>query len=157
MADLALPEPAVIINKFVPTIYPTIEEFKDFAKVITDARAANPNVGAIKIKPPPEWRPRKTRRDYKDIGSIEIPTPIKQIVQPKSGGVYNVINIEQKTITVADYEKLSEEQARVCRISDMDVEKLERKFWISLVYDPATYGADMVRKPSMKQFLFIFF
>jgi len=129
---------------FAPTITPTMEEFMDFEKVVLKARMDYPNVGIIKIRPPPEWKPRKSK-DYSDADSIVIPTPIKQVVQSTSPGAYAQLNIEQNSMTVAEFRKLAEQKAKESRIEGLDVEKLERKFWISLLFNPAIYGADMVR------------
>ena len=64
----------------IMTFRPSYEEFKDFPKYIEymESRGAH-LAGLAKIKPPPEWQPRKSGYNIDQI-NMTIPAPICQVV-----------------------------------------------------------------------------
>ena len=90
--------------------------------------------------PPSEWVPRTTGYDVEKI-DIRIPAPICQVVTGKQG-LYQQINIQKKSMTVAEYQKLAS-SAKYCTPTHFDFEDLERKYWKNITYNPPIYGADV--------------
>lgn len=64
-----------------------------------------------------------------------------KVVQGKQG-VYQQLNIQKKSMTVADYKTMAE--SRMYRTPDhFDYAELERKFWQNITYQSPLYGADV--------------
>ena len=72
------------------------------------------HVFVYQVVPPAEWKPRLG--GYDDIGSMEISTPISQFVSGQQG-VYQLYNIQKKSITVSEYIEManSERLVLVCQ------------------------------------------
>ncbi|XP_058805432.1 lysine-specific demethylase 4A-like [Phymastichus coffea] len=120
---------------------PTYEEFKDFSKYIAYMESQNAHkAGVAKVIPPPEWVPRKQGYNTDDI-KLTIPAPICQVVTGKQG-LYQQINIQKKSMTVKEYEKLAHSE-RYRTPKHFDYEDLERKYWKNITYVAPIYGADV--------------
>lgn len=133
----------------IPVFRPTTEEFSDFSKYVTSIEPIAEQYGICKIIPPEGWRPRIS--SYDDL-NIEIPCPIRQFVHGKQG-VYQVVNVMEKPMTLAQFKQASEEQFAKCfpkskregsDAEKFDIEELERRFWKNLTFHAPLYGADML-------------
>ncbi|KAK0167640.1 hypothetical protein PV327_005011 [Microctonus hyperodae] len=120
---------------------PTYDEFKDFSKYIEymESQGAH-KAGLAKVIPPPEWVPRKGGYDTEKMDLI-IPAPICQVVTGKQG-LYQQINIQKKSMTIKEYEKLANSD-RYATPRHFDYEDLERKYWKNITYIAPIYGADV--------------
>jgi hypothetical protein len=133
----------------IPVFRPTAEEFSDFSKYVTSIEPIAEQYGICKIVPPEGWRPRVS--SYDDL-NIEIPCPIRQFVHGKQG-VYQVVNVMEKPMTLAQFKQASDEQFAKCfpkskregsDAEKFDIEELERRFWKNLTFHAPLYGADML-------------
>ncbi|XP_043478952.1 lysine-specific demethylase 4A-like isoform X2 [Leptopilina heterotoma] len=120
---------------------PTYDEFKDFAKYVEfmESKGAH-KAGLAKVIPPPEWVPRKGGYDIDSL-NLNIPAPICQVVTGKQG-LYQQINIQKKSMTVKEYQKLANSE-RYNTPRHFDYEDLERKYWKNITYVAPIYGADV--------------
>ncbi|XP_011872094.1 PREDICTED: lysine-specific demethylase 4C-like isoform X2 [Vollenhovia emeryi] len=120
---------------------PTYEEFKDFTKYVAymESQGAH-KAGLAKVIPPPEWVPRKSGYDLDKL-DLTIPAPICQVVTGKQG-LYQQINIQKKSMTVQEYDKLANSD-RYATPRHFDYEDLERKYWKNITYVAPIYGADV--------------
>ncbi|GBF97022.1 hypothetical protein Rsub_09495 [Raphidocelis subcapitata] len=128
----------------VLTLRPSRAEFsRPFSEFVRKVLRQHPDVPMFKVVPPPGWRPR--RRPFPKLDSVEIATPIKQIVYGK-GGAYRCILVEQKACTAARFKQLSESEGHTApeskRGKDVGDALLERNFWSSVTINPPFYGAD---------------
>jgi len=64
-----------------------------------------------------------------------------KVVQGKNG-VYQLLNIQKKTITVEDYKTMAESRAYKTP-NHFDFAELERKYWQNITYQSPLYGADV--------------
>ncbi|XP_011498007.1 PREDICTED: lysine-specific demethylase 4C-like isoform X2 [Ceratosolen solmsi marchali] len=120
---------------------PTYEEFKDFTKYVEYMESQNAHkAGVAKVIPPVEWIARKNGYNMEDI-NLTIPAPICQVVTGKQG-LYQQINIQKKSMTVKEYEKLATSE-RYRTPKHFDYEDLERKYWKNITYVAPIYGADV--------------
>lgn len=90
--------------------------------------------------PPPEWVPRKSGYDLKDI-NMTIPAPICQVVTGKQG-LYQQINIQKKSLTIQQFYELATTD-RYQTPKHFDFDDLERKYWKNITYVAPIYGADV--------------
>lgn len=129
-----------LTHQEVPVFRPTMEEFMDFSKYVEfmEQQGAH-KVGLAKIIPPAEWCPR--RSGYQNLDFIRIKTPICQNVEGKEG-IYAQYNIQQKCMSVTEYEKLAN-NPRHATPKHKDYEAIERKYWQNLTFVPPIYGADI--------------
>ncbi|XP_011313224.1 lysine-specific demethylase 4C-like isoform X2 [Fopius arisanus] len=120
---------------------PTYEEFKDFPKYVEymESKGAH-KAGLAKVIPPPEWVPRKGGYDIEGM-DLTIPAPICQVVTGKQG-LYQQINIQKKSMTIQEYQKLANSE-RYGTPKHFDYEDLERKYWKNITYIAPIYGADV--------------
>lgn len=88
----------------------------------------------------PDWAEGTT------IGSMSLPSPIKQCVRG-IGGIYEFTFLDQPPIKVSEFRKRADEYfaSQVGKKSQNSIEELERKFWRRLgpTQEPSMYGADM--------------
>jgi len=126
----------------VPVLHPTCEQFSDFSAFITSIYDQVKHIGICKIVPPKDsgWLPRKS--GYENI-ELEIPTPIKQILEG-ARGAFQQFNLEKKTISVKNFKILADKRSQLYGIDKLDHKQIERKFWKTLNFRPPTYGADMM-------------
>lgn len=118
---------------------PTMEEFKDFSKYIAYIESCGAHkAGLAKIIPPEGWTPRKN--GYDNI-KLVIPAPISQVVTG-SQGLYQQLNIQQKSMTVKEFQALAESN-KFKTPNHFDYEDLERKYWKNITYNSPIYGADV--------------
>ena len=90
-------EPAGGGERELLVLRPTREEFsRPFCEFVRRVLKKHPDVPMFKVVPPPGWRPR--RRPFPKLDSVEIATPIRQMVYGK-GGAYRCILVEQKALT----------------------------------------------------------
>ncbi|XP_063978608.1 lysine-specific demethylase 4A-like isoform X2 [Diachasmimorpha longicaudata] len=120
---------------------PTYEEFKNFPKYVEymESKGAH-KAGLAKVIPPPEWIPRKGGYDVESM-DLTIPAPICQVVTGKQG-LYQQINIQKKSMTIQEYQKLANSE-RYATPKHFDYEDLERKYWKNITYVAPIYGADV--------------
>ncbi|XP_040896801.1 lysine-specific demethylase 4B isoform X2 [Toxotes jaculatrix] len=123
----------------IMTFWPTMEEFKDFAKYIAymESQGAH-RAGLAKVIPPAGWKPRKS---YDTIEDMVIPAPIMQVVTGQSG-LFTQYNIQKKSMTVGEYRKLANSK-KYCTPRHKDFDDLERKYWKNLTFVSPIYGADV--------------
>ncbi|CAF1410021.1 unnamed protein product [Adineta steineri] len=128
----------------VPVFYPTYDEFKDFSAFISSIEARHAHkIGLAKIVPPKEWIACKTGYKQKRIDEKVVENPIKQEVHGKDG-VYSVFNIQQPSIKLSSFQKLSASNRYAApKAISNDLEKLEKKYWQSLTSNAPIYGADV--------------
>ncbi|GLD95233.1 hypothetical protein PINS_up003875 [Pythium insidiosum] len=98
-----------------------------------------------KIVPPKGWF---TRSYDLDELPCAVSKPVSQHVAGKKG-VFNVDLVERKTMSVADFKKLTDLSASdepICEDGPVNVDDIERRFWKSLrpTMDAPLYGADIV-------------
>lgn len=92
----------------IPTFYPTMDQFKDFAKFIESVDKYGMETGIVKVVPPKEWVDSQPPLD-ETVKSIKIKNPIMQDVNG-TGGLYKLHNIEkQRTYNIASWRKVCEE------------------------------------------------
>ncbi|XP_046554657.1 uncharacterized protein LOC124263971 [Haliotis rubra] len=118
---------------------PTMEEFSNFPKYMEyiESQGAH-KAGLAKVIPPPEWKPR--RNGYDDV-NITIPAPITQMVTGCQG-LYTQFNIQKKSLTVREFEKLANSD-RYKTPNHFDYEELERKYWKNVTFGSPIYGSDI--------------
>ncbi|CAF5002311.1 unnamed protein product, partial [Rotaria sp. Silwood1] len=94
-------------NLEIPVFYPTYDEFKDFSTFVSsiEARGAH-KIGLAKIVPPKEWTARKMGYKQKQIYETLVENPIRQEIHGKDG-VYSVFNIQQPSIKLSSFQKLT--------------------------------------------------
>ena len=128
-------------NNQVPVFRPTWDEFKDFSKYIQHIETTSQvhKIGLARIIPPSEWIPRKS--GYENLGEFKIKTPIVQQLEGREG-VFTQYNIQQKAMTVGEFEKLANSK-KYAPPAHTDFNDLERKYWKNLTFIPALYGADV--------------
>eukprot|EP00102_Acyrthosiphon_pisum_P023983 XP_016661193.1 PREDICTED: probable lysine-specific demethylase 4B [Acyrthosiphon pisum] len=121
---------------------PTWEEFQNFSSYIEfmEKQGAH-RAGLAKVIPPPEWTARRKRCDEDDIMSLKIPVPISQVARGNRG-FYQLLNVENKPMTVSDY-KIIAESDEFKTPDHLDYDDLEKKFWKNIIYNPPLYGADV--------------
>ncbi|CAF0730238.1 unnamed protein product [Didymodactylos carnosus] len=126
-------------HPIVPVFRPTYDEFKNFSNYIETIEAQNTHrIGLAKIIPPKEWVARES--GYNNIQSMDVKSPIKQEVHGKDG-IYEIYNIQQKTLNLTEFEKLSNNDRYRAPLDDY--QSLERKYWKNLTYVAPVYGADV--------------
>ncbi|CAF3671403.1 unnamed protein product [Rotaria sp. Silwood1] len=131
-------------NLEIPVFYPTYDEFKDFSTFVSsiEARGAH-KIGLAKIVPPKEWTARKMGYKQKQIYETLVENPIRQEIHGKDG-VYSVFNIQQPSIKLSSFQKLTSSNRYAPPVSiSNDLEKLEKKYWQNLTSNAAIYGADV--------------
>eukprot|EP01126_Amoeba_proteus_P057001 TRINITY_DN7229_c0_g2_i4.p1 TRINITY_DN7229_c0_g2~~TRINITY_DN7229_c0_g2_i4.p1 ORF type:complete len:190 (+),score=26.77 TRINITY_DN7229_c0_g2_i4:119-688(+) len=124
----------------VPVFRPSIEEFEDFSKFISNIWPQGERIGLAKVIPPPGWRP--TKRKYDDI-IVQIPSPIKQVLHGRHGS-FQQFHVEQPSMSSKEFERLANKIEKESRIENLSVEERERKFWKFIQFQPPLYGADML-------------
>jgi len=125
------------------TMYPTMEEFKDFNKYMEYLESIGAHhAGVVKVVAPKEWVPRRQGYDLDGI-NYDINGPIKQHFKQVGGrGCYQTKGIVQQKTTVKEYEKMANSsQFRTPNHSSYD--DLERKYWKTLSFCPPIYGCDV--------------
>lgn len=95
--------------------------------------------GVAKVIPPKEWCPVR-RYNMKRIGEINIETPVSQTVTGQQG-LFQLFNVQKKPMKVKDFKELAEGPRY--KPPDGDSDKIERKFWKNITFNPAIYGADI--------------
>lgn len=92
----------------VYVFYPTMDEFRDFAKFMVAIEEYGMETGIVKVVPPREWVERLPRLDD-DVKTIKIKNPIVQNIAG-TGGLYRLQNIEkQKTYNLPEWRALCDE------------------------------------------------
>lgn len=66
---------------------------------------------------------------------------LSKVVQGKQG-LYQQLNIQKKSMTVAEY-KLMAESEKYKTPNFFDYDDLERKYWKNIIFKPPVYGADV--------------
>ena len=128
---------------FVPTVYPTMEEFQDFQAYVNklDADSELRGHGAVKVVPPKGWRAVKDRIERKFDG-LKVIGPIEQNFHShQMKGFYELVLIQKKSMKLLDYKKRAEKFDQ--DHDNLTIEKIEEKFWRSLSFNPPIYGADV--------------
>lgn len=133
-----------ILNLEVPIFYPTYDEFQNFSSYIAKIESQGAHkIGLAKIVPPQQWTARKMGYKQKQIDDTIVENPIKQEVRGKDG-LYLVYNIQQKSVKLSQFQKLSSTNRYVTPPSIAnDFEKLEKKYWDNLTSIAPIYGAGM--------------
>jgi jumonji domain-containing protein 2 len=115
-----------------------MEEFADFSGYLNSIQSQCSN-GICKIVPPTEWNSEWT---YDKVGDLVIPSPIQQYVSGDRG-VYQLMLVEGKEITVHDFQRMAEKDKIPKGPKYAQLEEVERLFWKNVRFNPPTYGADM--------------
>ncbi len=139
-------------SKFeVPIFHPTYEEFQNFSSYISKIESYGAHkIGLAKIIPPKGWIARKLGYKQKQIEDTMVQNPIKQEVQGKDG-VYSVYNIQQRSIKVNQFQKLTATNRYTTpKIISNDLEKLEKKYWQNITSISPIYGAGRLNKHSIQ-------
>eukprot|EP01127_Copromyxa_protea_P006517 TRINITY_DN1644_c0_g1_i3.p1 TRINITY_DN1644_c0_g1~~TRINITY_DN1644_c0_g1_i3.p1 ORF type:complete len:122 (-),score=19.76 TRINITY_DN1644_c0_g1_i3:174-539(-) len=92
----------------VPVFRPTLEEFTDVSSFVAKIWTTCLPCGLVKIIPPAGWSP--TTKPY-DTDSIQIPTPIKQVLNGKQGK-FEQMHVEQPPMFVRDFKELAKKIRR---------------------------------------------
>lgn len=126
----------------VPIFHPTYEEFQDFSGYISKIESLGAHrIGLAKIVPPKEWNPRKLGYKQKEIDETIVENPIRQEVQGKNG-IYSVYNVQQRSVKLREFQRLASNHRHAPPTSlSQQYEKLEIKYWQSLLSVPPIYGA----------------
>ncbi|CAF3314149.1 unnamed protein product [Rotaria sp. Silwood2] len=129
-------------NLQVPVFYPTYDEFENFSSYVSKIESQGAHkIGLAKIVPPKQWIPRKMGYKQKEIDETMVHNPIKQEVHGKDG-LYLVYNIQQRSIKLSQFQKLSSTTRYTTPSSiSNDIEKLEKKYWENLTSISPIYGA----------------
>lgn len=72
---------------------------------------------------------------------MTIKSPIQQVVSG-SQGLYQQYNIQKRSMSFKDFEKLAN-SPRYCTPEFFDYDDLERKYWKNITYNSPIYGADV--------------
>ena len=143
-----------VANSGIPVFQPTWEQFKRFDLFVQEVHAVGAFFGLMKVKPPPEHTPNRSKYQDKDIQTMFVHTPVVQHVHSVSGltGAYQVRNVfrdeAHSDVTVAEFEALAtkEEAGRSLRekkmVEEKDWDGLKKRFWSSTLTNPPLYGAD---------------
>ncbi|XP_065345210.1 probable lysine-specific demethylase 4B [Cloeon dipterum] len=100
-----------MLTSKIMTFNPSFEEFKDFNKYVEIMESQGAHLAGIaKVIPPPEWKPRSRPYDTADIGDIQIPALISQVVRYGENGVHEQFGVETKSMSVRDFKKLAESE-----------------------------------------------
>ncbi|KAI1289158.1 putative lysine-specific demethylase 4B [Halotydeus destructor] len=119
---------------------PSMEDMKNFPAYIAYMESVGAHkAGLAKIIPPAEWKPRKG--NYDDVMNTIIDSPIEQNISGRQG-LYQWTNIEQRSMTVAEYKKLANSR-KYATPSYFDYDDLERTYWRNLAFGSPIYGADV--------------
>lgn len=130
--------------EYLPTVYPTLEEFKDFATYVNklDQDSALKGHGGVKVVPPKAWKACRDPLEKKFDG-LKVIGPIEQNFHSHPmKGFYELVLIQKKSMKLLDYKKKAE-KFDVESDDQSNVEKIEEKFWRSLSFNPPIYGADV--------------
>jgi len=129
--------------KFLPVVYPTIEEFRDFQTYVNklDADSTLKSHGGVKVVPPKCWKACRDNLESK-FDSLKVIGPIEQNFHSHPmKGFYELVLIQKKSMKLLDYKKKAEKFD--VELEHSNVEKIEEKFWRSLSFNPPIYGADV--------------
>lgn len=97
------------IENGVPVFFPTMAQFKDFAKFIRDIEPYGMETGIAKVVPPKEWVDKLPKLD-EHVKSIKIKNPIMQNISGR-GGLFRLQNIEkQKTYDISQWKSVCEDK-----------------------------------------------
>ncbi|KIZ06261.1 hypothetical protein MNEG_1687 [Monoraphidium neglectum] len=115
----------------VMVVRPTKADFsRPFAEFVGKVLKKHPDLPMFKVIPPEGWRPR--RKPFPKLETVDIATPIKQIVYGK-GGAYRCILVEQRGLTAQRFKEISESEGHTPpeskRGKDLEDTLLERSFW----------------------------
>jgi hypothetical protein len=136
------------VSDKIPTFSPTWEEFKDFYTYIKSIQGQLQEYGICKVIPPKEFI--ASRENYNVSTEFLIDSPIRQVVQGKSG-TYHVTNVvEKKTMSVENFfldsqaldRRRSKRELEAAIRQDFDA--LQRSYWSNISFLPPLYGADSV-------------
>lgn len=140
----------------IQTFYPTWEEFKDFKKYINyiESQGAH-RAGLARIVPPKEYVPR--RSGYNDVTKfrVTIKKPICQVVatvDSQKPGVYQQVNVPQRTMTVSDFRDLAN-SPKYAPPPHRSYSELEQIYWNRITSHCGIYGADVcgsISDPSLE-------
>ena len=128
---------------FLPTVYPTWEEFQDFQGYVNklDADSELKGHGGVKVVPPKEWKAVRDNLEAKFDG-LKVIGPIEQNFHSHPmKGFYELVLIQKKSMKLLDYKKRAEKFDQYTE--GHEIEKVEEKYWRSLSFNPPIYGADV--------------
>ena len=131
------------IIDYVPTVYPTMEEFVDFQSYVNklDADSDLRGHGAVKVVPPKGWKACKDKIEKKFDG-LKVIGPIEQNFHShQMKGFYELVLIQKKSMKLLDYKKRAEKFDQ--DHDNLTIEKIEEKFWRCMSFNPPIYGADV--------------
>ncbi|CAF0877520.1 unnamed protein product [Didymodactylos carnosus] len=135
------------LNKQVPVLYPTYEEFKNLSAYIIsqEQRIIQSQFGAFKIVPPFRWVPVTNC-----FSSIRIKSYLTQRITPSSkvNHVYqikNIITTKRRAMFYEEFKRLAESEHH--HLSD-SIDDVEEYFWKSIheqtsTMHPPIYAADI--------------
>jgi hypothetical protein len=93
--------------------HPTLEEMRDFSAYIAFMESVGAQRrGVARVVPPEGYAPRRQGYDLEgELGELIVPHPIEQCVSGNAG-IYNMMNIEKKTVKLRDFAAMAESAAR---------------------------------------------
>ncbi|CAB3381139.1 Hypothetical predicted protein [Cloeon dipterum] len=134
----------------IMTFKPSYEEFEDFNQYVKFMESQGAHLAGIaKVIPPPEWKPRSRSYDLTEIGDIEIPAPISQVVHYGEKGVHEQICSAREPMSVRNFKEMEEsEQSNNDRPALDDNEEVVNAYWKVTPNEERTsgeriYGADV--------------
>ncbi|CAB3387974.1 Hypothetical predicted protein [Cloeon dipterum] len=101
--------------------------------------------GVAKVIPPAEWKPRSRTYDMTEIGDIEIPAPISQVVYYGKKGVYEQSCSARESMSVRELKEMAESE-EFCndRPALGDIEGVVNAYWKEVIPSgERVYGADV--------------
>ena len=122
---------------FAPIFRPTEQEFRDFAKFVQGIEPVLAKVGICKVVAPLSWR---NQIHLENLDDLRITKPVQQLVTGAQG-IYRVMQIEKRAMTVGAFRSLANKQKLVEEDAPYDI--IERKYWKTIASISPMYGADM--------------
>lgn len=119
-----------------PVLRPTMREFADFERYISQIRQLHPDSGMVKIIPPSDWQPRND--GYRRL-ELMVNHPVRQEIFG-TAGVYELILITQRAQTLGQYREYAE--GLTGPKDEMSDDQVEDLFWKTVRYRASIYGAD---------------
>eukprot|EP00730_Choanoeca_flexa_P002058 TRINITY_DN10895_c0_g1_i3.p1 TRINITY_DN10895_c0_g1~~TRINITY_DN10895_c0_g1_i3.p1 ORF type:complete len:1127 (+),score=288.84 TRINITY_DN10895_c0_g1_i3:198-3578(+) len=129
----------------IMVFHPTLEEMADFNEYIRFMESVGASKeGVAKVIPPEGYCARREGYNLDGpIGDMRITNPIQQVING-SQGLYSVLNMTQRSMTVRRFKKLCDkpQYSMPSKCKDKD-DAIEKAYWRTLAFNGPIYGADV--------------
>ncbi|CAJ0585544.1 unnamed protein product, partial [Mesorhabditis spiculigera] len=130
----------------IMTLRPTWDEFKDFSAFVAKAEEAGAHIksGIVKVIPPPEFNPRPSKKDVKDIERYVLNGADREMIVAVVPGVYDKrFPRVMQSVKVTEYKKMAFGKKYSCPLPEnARWPEIEEYYWSNITEGEAIYGAD---------------